>query len=194
MIYTKEWIICPQGLGIREKLGAWHILGCSAISEHSTEHMKEDEVHLLRHLHTKWSDMNFKPKHTLIQIQTFFIIIQTLFLNHLWMRNEGDESQCVGVQRMKKVGSAVSSSSQASCHGIWGGVGRSVCGRGWGQRIVTTSWGQSMETGTRTANQNITSAAPAHRQSHRAVKRRQCQSDSPQLKKGNQPIPFTPII
>lgn len=58
--------------------------------------------------------------------------------------------------------------------GVWGG---------WGQRIVIIFWGQSKETGARIANQNITSAAPALRQSHRAVKRRQCQWESLQHKK-----------
>lgn len=68
--------------------------------------------------------------------------------------------------------------------GVWGG---------WGQRIVIISWGQSKETGARIANQNITSAAPALRQSHRAVKRRQCQWESLQHKKG-QALHSTPYI
>lgn len=184
MIYT---IICPHGLGIWVKLWAWHILGCSATSEHSTACVN---CSVSRGHHTDEKRM------TDVKTFTHKVTWQVKTQIHTASQNRHCSSTTYewGMRVMKAsvwgygAWSCISSEQQPG-QLSWdlveaGGV---FVGWGWGQRIVTTSWGQSGETGTRTANQNITSAAPAHRQSHRAVKRRQCQSDSPQWQKGHFP-------
>lgn len=122
-------------LGVSEEWWAWDILGCSDLSEqfqHHTDGKKKDEVHIYTQ---SYFEMNFRPKHTLF---FFFLSFRRCSSNTYGWGMRVITASVWGNSAWKI--SAVSSSSQASCHevlGYRGGRSVHVCVEGrWGQRIV----------------------------------------------------------